>query len=110
MTSPSAVARHDLAQALDRHGQQLPGLDGGRRHERRLAGEEAELAEEATRAVDGEDALVVGDRDVARKDHEQLVQRVALPNSTSPASKLRRRPDGSSAAICSSVSRGHAPS
>ena len=45
------VVRRQLAQPLDRHGEHLARLDDHRREERGLAGEQAELAEEAARTV-----------------------------------------------------------
>jgi hypothetical protein len=74
----AGVARHQLTQPLDGHGQDLAGLGGRGGHERRLAGEQTELAEEAAGAVDGQDALLVGDRHLAVEDHGQVLQSVAL--------------------------------
>jgi hypothetical protein len=76
------VVGEQAPQARDRHVDHLAGIAHDRRQVDAAAGEEAELAQEAVRAVDRHHAVLhavsADDRDRAGLDHEQVIARVAL--------------------------------
>ena len=70
-----------LTQALNRNDQHFSWLAYHRRKEHGLPGEEVELAQEAARAVDADDAffasVVLDDGHVPDEDDEEIAARVA---------------------------------
>ena len=84
-----AVRQDQRAQALHGHDQHLAGLHDHGAVERVLAGQQAELAEEAARPVDRDDPLValpelVDDGHQALQDDEEVVAVVALVEQDLP--------------------------
>ena len=101
--------------AVDRDRQHLARLDDDRRDERRLAGEQAELAEEAARAVHARSVRssppspsTIGDLALEDRRRSRTARR---PRGRGPRPRCvrRRSPCAASTAICSSLSRGKAP-
>ena len=76
------IVGDDLPQPLLRDDQHLAGLAHDRRDEHRLAGDQAELAEEPPRSVNADHSLagarLLDDRDLPLEDHEEIAVAVAL--------------------------------
>jgi hypothetical protein len=73
------VASDELAQPLAREADDGARLAHDRGQEHRLAGEQPELANEAARAMDGDEAAgALDDRHLPLEDHEEVTARVVL--------------------------------
>src|SRR3984957_2313168 len=76
LVAEDRILGDDLAQPARRDDEHLAGLDNHRRHEPPLAGDQAKLAEKASRTVDSDRLLagagVLDQGDFALDDHEEV--------------------------------------
>ncbi|GAA4982427.1 hypothetical protein GCM10025734_03690 [Kitasatospora paranensis] len=104
------LAAEQVAQGGRTDGQHLAGRAHHRAEDGRLAFQEAEFAEEAVRAVQLDDVLLVavvfdhGHR--AAEDDKEVLAGFARPDEVFPSRTGRTRPQDLRIAIWSSVSRG----